>query len=106
MELDAIQRLIETDEETRKRVEDVHQKRNNLKQAIEEEKKKLSDQAWNEVKQKVTDTKKELDQKIEQDEKENATYFENASKLLQETYDKNKDTWKSDLVKRITTIDE
>lgn len=106
MELEAIQQLIKTDEETRKRVNDVYQKRSDLKQAIADEKQKLHDAAWDEVKQKVTDTKKQLDAKIEQDEKDNATYYKTAFEKLQSMYDGNKEKWKKDLVQRIISIEE
>ena len=45
MEMDAILQLIETDEKTREAIQKECAKRAELKQAVEEEKKKLSDDA-------------------------------------------------------------
>ena len=44
MEIDAIMKLIETDEKVRQQVDNVYDQRQQLKQAIENEKKKLSDE--------------------------------------------------------------
>ena len=46
MEIDAIQKLIDTDEKVRKEIKDVYDRRAQLKQAIVDEKKKMSDDAW------------------------------------------------------------
>ena len=43
MEIEAIQDLISDDEETRKRIDELHEKRFRMKQEIEAEKKRLTD---------------------------------------------------------------
>lgn len=105
MEMDAILRLIDTDEKTRAAIQAQYQKRSMLKQAVEEEKKKLSDEAWAQVHQKVEQTKKELDAKIEADQKENVRIYEENVKRLNDMYQKNKETWKQDLVNRIIGLE-
>ena len=55
MEIEAIQDLISDDEETRKRIDELHEKRFRMKQEIEAEKKRLTDAllrrgfSWGEV---------------------------------------------------------
>lgn len=106
MEMDAILKLIETDEKTRARIQEQYQKRDDLKQAVEDEKKKLSDEAWADVKKKVEDTKKELDAKIESDQKENETVYQTSVKRITDMYNANKDTWCKTLVDRIVNNQE
>lgn len=106
MEMDAILKLIETDEKTRARIQEQYQKRDDLKQAVEDEKKKLSDEAWADVKKKVEDTKKELDAKIESDQKENETVYQTSVKRITDMYNANKDTWCKTLVERIVNNQE
>ena len=105
MEIDAIQKLIETDEKTRSRIQAQYQKRSDLKEAVESEKKKLSDEAWADAKKKVADRRQELNDRIASEEKANDAYYEKASKELKETFAKNKDKWCADLVKRITATE-
>ena len=56
MEMDAILQLIETDEKTREAIQKQYAKRAELKQAVEEEKKKISEDACADVKSKVEQT--------------------------------------------------
>lgn len=106
MEMDAILKLIETDEKTRERIQDEYQKRDDLKQAVEQEKKKLSDEAWADVKKKVEDTKNELNAKVESDQKENEALYQTSVKRITDMYNANKDTWCKTLVERIVTNQE
>lgn len=101
MEIDAIKKLIETDENTRAEVEAQYQKRLNLKKAVEEKKKKLSQEAWDNVNRQVKETKQKLDAMITNDVEENKKNYAEASKLMQDTFDANKKTWKDEIVERI-----
>lgn len=103
--MDAILQLIETDEKTRDAIQKQYQKRNELKQAVEEEKKRISDEAWAEVRAKVAETKKELDAKIEADQKENQAVYEKNVKRLTDMYNANKEKWRDELVKRIISCE-
>lgn len=105
MEIEAIQKLIDTDEKTRARIDAQYKKRFALKQAIEDEKKKLSDEAWAAVKKQVSDEKAKLDAKIAEEEKANEAYYAKASAQLQKMYDDNKDQWCKDLVQKVITSD-
>lgn len=105
MEIDAIQKLIETDEKTRSRIQAQYQKRSELKEAVESEKKKLSDEAWAAAKKKVADRRQELNDRIAVEEKANDAYYDKASRQLKETFEKNKDAWCAELVKRITAAE-
>lgn len=106
MEIDAILKLIETDEKVRKHIQDVHEQRRQLKLAIEEEKKKLSDEAWKEVHEKVAETQKQLDEKIKCDDAQNEKYYEAASKELQALYDSKCAEWRRELYKRVLSDEE
>lgn len=105
MEIDAIQKLIETDEKTRSRIQTQYQKRSELKEAVETEKKKLSDEAWADAKKKVADRRQELNDRIATEEKANDAYYAKASAELKDTFEKNRERWCADLVKRITTTE-
>jgi phosphoribosyl-ATP pyrophosphohydrolase len=101
MEIDAIKRLIETDEKMRAEVQAQYQKRSDLKKKIEDQKKQISQDSWNAVNAQVASTKKELDQKIADDAAINQKYYEESLSDLQASYDKNKDTWKKEILDRI-----
>lgn len=101
MEIDAIKKLIETDEKTRAEVQAQYQKRNDLKKQIEEKKKQISEETWNAVNAQVTSTKKELDAKIANDAAVNQKHYEESLKELQAVYDKNKEAWKKEILERI-----
>lgn len=101
MEIDAIKKLIETDEKTRAEVQAQYEKRTVLKKKIEDQKKQISKETWDAVNAQVTSTKKELDAKIANDAEVNQKYYENALKSLQAAYDKNKETWKKEILDRI-----
>lgn len=106
MEIDAILKLIETDEKVRRHIQDVHEQRRQLKLAIEQEKKEISDQAWKEVHQKVAQTQKELDDKIRRDDEQNGRYYESASKELQALYDAKCTQWRHEIYKRVLADEE
>ena len=101
MEIDAIKKLIETDEKTRAEVQAQYQKRADLKKEIEEEKKQISKETWDAINAQVASTKKELDAKIEANAAQNQEYYEKSLKQLQAAYDKNKETWKKEILDRI-----
>mgnify|MGYP003592603674 CR=1 FL=1 len=101
MEIDAIKKLIETDEKTRAEVQAQYQKRTDLKKQIEEQKKQISKETWDAVNAQVANTKKELDAKIADNAAKNQEYYEKSLKELQAAYDKNKETWKKEIVVRI-----
>jgi hypothetical protein len=101
MEIDAIKKLIETDENTRAEVQAQYQKRTNLKKQIEEQKKQISKETWDAVNAQVASTKKELDAKIANDAEVNQKQYEESLKALQAAYDKNKEIWKKEILERI-----
>lgn len=101
MEIDAIKKLIETDEKTRAEVQAQYQKRTDLKKQIEDEKKAISKETWDAVNQQVADTKKQLDAKIAENASKNQEYYERSLKELQAAYDKNKEAWKKEILDRI-----
>ncbi len=103
--MSAILQLIETDEKTRLAIQEQYAKRTQLKQAVEDEKKKISDDLWAEVRSKVEETKKELNAQVEADQKENESVYEKNVKRLTDMYNTNKETWKKDLVSRIISVE-
>lgn len=105
MEMDVILQLIETDEKTREAIQKQYAKRAELKQAVEEEKKKLSDDAWADVKNKVEQTKKELAQEVAKNQEENKALYEKNVQRLTEMYNANKEQWKKELVTRIISVE-
>ena len=59
MEIEVIQDLIKMDEETRNKINNAHELKYKLKQAIEQEKKKLTDEAWANVEAQVKSMREE-----------------------------------------------
>ena len=60
MEIEVIQDLIKMDEDTRNRINNAHELKYKLKQAIEQEKKKLTDEAWANVETQVKSMREEI----------------------------------------------
>ena len=101
MEIDAILKLIETDEKVRKHIQEVHEERRQLKMAVEEEKKQISKEAWDAVHETVAATQKELDEKIKRDDEQNEKYYKAASRKLQSLYDAKCDAWRKEIYNRV-----
>ena len=101
MEIDAIKKLIETDEKIRAEVQAQYQKRSDLKKQIEDQKKQISKETWDAVNAQVASTKKQLDDQIANDAAVNQKEYEESLKFLQAVYDKNKETWKKEILDRI-----
>lgn len=101
MDIDAIKKLIETDENTRAEVMRQVQKRDNLKNTVDAQKKKLAEDAWADVNQQVADTKKQLDDQIAEIEAKSKAYYEKASANLEEQYNHEHDQWSKDIMNRI-----
>ena len=102
----AIMKLIETDEKVRQQVDNVYDQRQQLKQAIENEKKKLSDEAWAAVNARVDSTKKELEAQVKAEDEKNQAYYDSASAQLQSVYEANKEKWRRMLYDRVLAEDE
>lgn len=96
--------LIQTDQKTRKEVEEAHRMKFELKRKIAEEEKKISDQAWADVHQKVAAKKAELDYQISQVESENQKEYEQALSQLEAQYAEKKDEWREEIVRRCLEI--
>ena len=101
MEIDAIQKLIDTDEKVRKEIKDVYDRRAQLKQAIVDEKKKMSDDAWAAVNAQVESTKAQLEAKVKADDAQNQAYYSKASADLQKQFDASHAKWRKELYERI-----
>ena len=101
MEIEAIQDLINDDEETRKRIDELHEKRFRMKQEIEAEKKKLTEESRAAVNAQVEATRKELDEKSQKDEEASKAYFARESEKLRSSFAENKDRWRKELVERV-----
>lgn len=106
MEIDAIMKLIETDEKVRQEVDDVYDQRQQLKQAIENEKKKLSDEAWAAVNARIDSTKKQLEEQAEADHEKNQAYYDTASQELRAAYEANREKWRRMLYERVLSDEE
>lgn len=104
MEIDVMQKLIAIDKEMRDHMAEKHEKKFQLKQAIEKEREKLSKKMWTEAQKKVDETKEKLDQEISVREAETALYLKKETSRLQETFQSNRDRWVKELTERIIHI--
>ncbi|MEG0077113.1 hypothetical protein [Anaerorhabdus sp.] len=99
MELKDIQDLIHSDEIARKDVDGAHQRKYDLKQKIANEKKHISDEAWEQVKREVDQIKKELDEGIQKATEDNNKEFKDVSSRIQQVYQTKKDEWCETIIK-------
>jgi len=101
MEIDAIKKLIETDENTRNEINNQYQKRSDLKCAIEAEKKSIYEAEWKRVNDQVSETRSQLEQKIKDDEEKNKEVFNKKSQMIKDSFNNNKDKWHKELYEYI-----
>lgn len=99
MELNDIQELIHKDELARKKVDDAHQLKYDIKQKIANDKKNISDEAWVNVRKEVDQIKQELDQGIQQAARDNNVNFEEVSKNIEKVFETKKDEWCETILK-------
>lgn len=100
MEIKDLKALVELDEKTRADVEKAHALKSNLKKAISDEKQKIADETWKQIKVLVEKKKQELDDSVRHDELENREEFETAALKLKNTFEANKDKWCDDIYER------
>ena len=93
MEIEVIQDLIKMDEDTRNRINNAHELKYKLKQAIEQEKKKLTDEAWANVETQVKSMREEIRTTHEKKQAEAKAMYEKESKRIIDTFNANKERW-------------
>ena len=93
MEIEVIQDLIKMDEDTRNRINNAHELKYKLKQAIEQEKKKLTDEAWANVETQVKSMREEIRTTHEKKQAEAKTMYEKESKRISDMFYANKERW-------------
>lgn len=99
MELKDIENLIHTDEKARKSVDDAHQHKYDIKQKIANDKKHISDEAWQQVKEEVDQIKKELDDGIHKASEDNELEYKEISSRIQQVYQTKKEEWMETIIK-------
>ncbi len=93
MEIEVIQDLIKMDEDTRNRINNAHELKYKLKQAIEQEKKKLTDEAWANVETQVKSMREEIRTTHEKKQAEAKVMYEKESKRITDMFYANKERW-------------
>ena len=93
MEIEVIQDLIKMDEETRNKINNAHELKYKLKQAIEQEKKKLTDEAWANVEAQVKSMHEEIRTTHEKKQAEAKAMYEKESKRITDMFNANKERW-------------
>jgi hypothetical protein len=93
MEIEVIQDLIKMDEETRNKINNAHELKYKLKQAIDQEKKKLTDEAWANVETQVKSMREEIRTTHEKKQAEAKAMYEKESKRIIDTFNANKERW-------------
>jgi len=93
MEIEVIQDLIKMDEDTRNRINNAHELKYKLKQAIEQEKKKLTDEAWANVETQVKSMREEIRTTHEKKQAEAKAMYEKESKRIIDMFNANKERW-------------
>ena len=93
MKIEVIQDLIKMDEETRNKINNAHELKYKLKQAIEQEKKKLTDDAWANVEAQVKSMREEIRTNHEKKHAEAKAMYEKESKRITDMFNANKERW-------------
>ena len=93
MEIEVIQDLIKMDEETRNKINNAHELKYKLKQAIDQEKKKLTDEAWANVETQVKSMREEIRTTHEKKQAEAKAMYEKESKRIIDMFNANKERW-------------
>ena len=93
MEIEVIQDLIKMDEETRNKINNAHELKYKLKQAIEQEKKKLTDEAWANVETQVKSMREEIRTTHEKKQAEAKAMYEKESQRITDMFNANKERW-------------
>lgn len=101
MEIEVIRKLIEVDKENRNRMETMHEQKFRLRQAIEDEKVKLSEMMWQDAQKKVDATKAELDREISMKEEKTEQFLQKEMDRLRKTFQLNQEHWVKELTNRI-----
>lgn len=100
MEIQDLKVLIEIDESTRKKIEEAHRIKNELRRSVAEEKQRISEETWKQVKEQVEKTKIEIDMKAKQASSDNKEAFEKSSQQLRATFENNHQKWCKEIVDR------
>lgn len=93
MEIEVIQDLIKMDEETRNKINNAHELKYKLKQAIDQEKKKLTDEAWANVETQVKSMREEIRTTHEKKQAEAKAMYEKESTRITDMFNANKERW-------------
>ena len=93
MEIEVIQDLIKMDEETRNKINNAHELKYKLKQAIDQEKKKLTDEAWANVETQVKSMREEIRTTHEKKQAEAKAMYEKESQRITDMFNANKERW-------------
>ena len=93
MEIEVIQDLIKMDEETRNKINNAHELKYKLKQAIDQEEKKLTDEAWANVETQVKSMREEIRTTHEKKQAEAKAKYEKRSKRITDMFNANKERW-------------
>ena len=93
MEIEVIQDLIKIDEETRNKINNAHELKYKLKQALDQEKKKLTDEAWASVETQVKSMREEIRTTHEKKQAEAKAMYEKESKRITEMFNAHKERW-------------
>lgn len=93
MEIEVIQDLIKMDEETRNKINNAHELKYKLKQAIDQEKKKLTDEAWANVETQVKSMREEIRTTHEKKQAEAKAMYEKESNRITDMFNANKERW-------------
>ena len=93
MEIEVIQDLIKMDEETRNKINNAHELKYKLKQAIEQEKKKLTDEAWANVEAQGKSMREEIRTTHEKKQAEAKAMYEKESQRITDMFNANKERW-------------
>lgn len=106
MEIEAIEALIQEDEKLRKTVAQAVEQRQNTRQSIASAKKRISEEAWGAVHEKLAQRKKELDQQVSAQQSSHAEDYQRRSSALRSRFEQHRSLWVDSLVNHILGVSQ
>ncbi len=95
-----VQQLIKLDEETKRKIKSVEEKRDSVKQVILKDKQVLEADLFNQMDKKLADLKREIDLVIEKDELDLSRRIQDGKTLVKKTYENNHSKWEEEIFNR------
>ncbi|MFV0380585.1 MAG: hypothetical protein ACK5KQ_07160 [Anaerorhabdus sp.] len=101
MKISYMKELMAFDLKLRKKVEDAHKRKLNIKSELDNSKKTISIEAWENARNEVKKIKLETEHEISENDENNYKEYENRVNEMSDAFLKNNDIWKKHIMSAI-----